>query len=307
MSGENESAMEQAVQAFINYIHRTKGASENTEVSYHRDLSKLAGFLQSECGIEEWDAVTSTDLSSYMLYLEKNHYASSSVSRSVASIRAFFRYLSKRGRILSDPSEELKPPHVEKKAPMILSVEEISRLIAAPDPHTRKGMRDRAMLELLYATGMRVSELIGLKADDVNLELDYVICTDRTKERVIPFNSQSEHALREYLENARRSFISGRDEGYLFTNVQGGKMTRQGFWKLLKGYAAQAGITEEITPHTLRHSFATHMIQNGADMKSLQEMLGHSDISTTQMYAQAGLSHMRDVYRKAHPRSRSRA
>lgn len=217
-------------------------------------------------------------------------------------MRAFFRYMAKRGKISEDPSEELKPPHIEKKAPLILSVEEISLLLDAPDRTTMKGARDSAMLELLYATGMRVSELISLRSEDLNLQHGYVICHDRTKERVIPINHSCVKAMENYLDNARDSFISGKDSGVLFMNMQGKMLSRQGFWKMLKGYALEAGIRKDITPHTLRHSFATHMLQNGADMRSLQEMLGHSDIASTQIYADAGLYYMKDVYAKAHPR-----
>ncbi len=294
--------MEQAILAFINYIHRTKGTTENTEVSYRRDLTKLAVYLSEEAGVTEWDRVTATDLNSYMLYMEKNNYAASSVSRSVASMRAFFRYMAKRGKIDGDPADELKPPHIDKKAPMILTVDEINSLLAAPEAQNIKGFRDRAMLELLYASGMRVSELIGLRLTDVNLQHGYVICRDRTKERIIPFSNSCAKALRRYLDGKRDLFVNGRDEGWLFMNMQGKKLSRQGFWKMLKGYAAAAGIEKEITPHTLRHSFATHMLQNGADMRSLQEMLGHSDISSTQIYADVGIAYIKDVYSKAHPR-----
>ena len=294
--------MDKAIPAFINYIKRSKGASANTEVSYQRDLKKLADYLQQEKKIDSWDKVTKTDLNSYMLYLEKSDYAASSVCRSVASLRAFFRYMAKRGMIVSDPSDELKPPKVEKKAPAILSIDEVTRLLEAPKTDTPKGMRDKAMLELMYATGMRVSELLAMKTGDIHLDLSYAICRDRSKERVIPFSSSCAKALHLYLEKARETFVHEKDESYLFMNVQGKKMSRQGFWKVLKNYAEEAGISSEITPHTLRHSFATHMLSNGADLKSLQEMMGHSDISSTQFYVNAGLSYMKDVYAKAHPR-----
>ena len=294
--------MEKAILEFIKFIHRTKGSSANTEAAYRRDLSKLAQYLTEQMGIVSWELVTATDLNSYMLYMEREHYASSSVCRAVASIRAFFRYLLKEKKITDDPSEGIRPPHVEKKAPVILSVEEVERLLAMPDTHTPKGMRDKAMLELLYATGMRVSELIGLTMEDCNLKLGYVICRDRTKERIIPFGASCEHALKTYLSKSRDGFLTDPSVDFLFTNVQGKKMTRQGFWKVLKGYALAAGIAEDITPHTLRHSFAAHMLRNGADLQSLSEMLGHSDLSTTQMYANIGIAHMRDVYNKAHPR-----
>lgn len=276
--------MENAIQDFINYLHRTKKASRNTEVSYRRDLRKMAQFLARE-HVDEVSVITPTQLESYILYMEKENFASSTVSRSVASIRAFFQYLFREGMIMEDISGELHPPRVEKKAPEILSVEEVDLLLEQPDEDTPKGLRDRAMLELLYASGMRVSELVHLQLADINLSLGYVTCKEAGKERNIPFGSVCKKALSRYLNEARESFIGGKDTDVLFTNCSGGTMSRQGFWKVLKGYAASAGITRDIAPHTLRHSFAAHMLQNGADIKSVQEMLGHSDISTTMMYA----------------------
>lgn len=294
--------MENAIYEFTDYLHKTKHSSENTEVSYRRDLKKLAGYLQEVHGITSWADVTATHLNAYMLYMEKQQYAASSVSRNVASVRTFFHYLQKQGVVDGSPADELKPPKAEKKAPEILTVEQVAALLVQPDKKTGKGMRDSAMLELLYATGIRVSELIGLRVGDVNLRLDYINCIDRTKERIIPFGSAAKKALSEYLSDARMTFIAGEDNGFLFTNCQGRPMSRQGFWKILKGYAKDAGITADITPHTLRHSFAVHMIENGADLRSVQEMMGHSDISTTQMYLNMNLSRMRNVYEKAHPR-----
>ena len=295
--------MEEAIQKFIKYLHKTKKASVNTELSYHRDLEKLSDFLTGDLGIDSWGAVTSTDLNSYMLYMEEQNYAASSISRSVASARAFFHYLEKKHLIDENPSDDLKAPRVEKKMPDTLTVREVDRLLAQPNPVTGKGMRDRAMMELLYATGIRVSELINLKVSDINMSMNYIICTDRTKERVVPFGNAARTALSTYISEARSTFPEAEKSDILFTNVSGRKMSRQGFWKLLKGYARSAGIEREITPHTLRHSFATHMIENGADLKSVQEMMGHSDISTTQIYLNMSIGKMRDVYERAHPRS----
>lgn len=293
--------MEEAIQKFIRYFHKNKKSSANTEVSYKRDLEKLMQYLQEELHITSWDQVTATNLNSYMLFLESSKYASSSVSRSVASIRSFYQYMVKKEMVPENPSDELKPPKIEKKAPEILSVEEVSFLLKQPDRTTPKGIRDSAMLELLYATGMRVSELIGLRVSDINMQMNYLTCVDRKKERIIPFSATAKKALSLYLEKARKIFVH-EESDILFTNVSGQPMSRQGFWKVLKGYAAEAGIKADITPHTLRHSFATHMLQNGADLKSLQEMLGHSDISTTQMYLSMSITKIRDVYNKAHPR-----
>ena len=295
--------MEEAIQKFIKYLHKTRKASANTEMSYRRDLEKLYRFLNGEPGITAWENVTTTNLNSYMLYMEEQKYASSSISRSVASIRSFFHYLDKRNLIPDNPADELKPPKVEKKLPDILSVYEVDLLLDQPNRETSKGLRDRAMLELLYATGIRVSELISLRLNDVNLKMNYISCAERAKERAVPFGSAAREALTEYLEKARNTFPMAQESDILFTNVSGRQMSRQGFWKLLKGYAALAGIERDITPHTLRHSFAAHMIENGADLKSVQEMLGHSDISSTQIYVNMNLGKMRDVYERAHPRS----
>lgn len=293
--------MKIAIQEFIDYLHNEKNTSQNTEVSYKRDLKKLEEFL-TEQGVEREEQISAALLNSYVLYLENSRFAPASVSRNVASVRAFFRFLYRKHVIEEDPSEQLKAPKVEKKMPEILSVSEVELLLQQPAAHTSKGMRDRAMLELLYATGMRVSELIHLKVEDVNLNLGYVTCSDGERERIIPFGKICTDALREYLDKARNSLVGEQEVEELFTNCSGKPMSRQGFWKVLKAYAQQAGITRDITPHTLRHSFAAHLIQNGADIKSIQEMLGHSDISTTQMYLNLNVNKMRDVYMNAHPR-----
>lgn len=293
--------MEAAIQDFIDYLNKTKKTSHNTEVSYRRDLKKLVQFLQNH-NVEELSVITSMQLESYILYMEKEKFASSTVSRSVASIRAFFQYLYREGMITKDVSGELKPPKVEKKTPAILSVEEVDRLLEEPDLETDKGIRDRAMMELLYATGMRVSELIHLTIADMNLTLGYVICSEGEKERIIPFGDICRKSVERYLKKARANLLQDNETEILFVNCSGKAMSRQGFWKVIKGYAAGAGIAGDITPHTLRHSFAAHMLQNGADIKSVQEMLGHSDISTTQIYLNLNVNKMRDVYMKAHPR-----
>ena len=217
-------------------------------------------------------------------------------------MRAFFQYLWKEGVIAEDPADNLKPPKVEKRAPEILTIEEVDKLLQQPKLDTPKGIRDSAMLELLYATGMRVSEMLHLQIFDVNLQFGYVVCNENGKERIIPIGIPCKKAMERYLQTARTVFVKDEKETALFTNCSGKAMSRQGFWKMLKGYAQEAGIHRDITPHTLRHSFAVHMLQNGADIRSVQEMLGHSDISTTQVYLSMNINRMRDVYMKAHPR-----
>lgn len=289
------------IEEFIDYLHNTRGTSRNTEVSYERDLRKLETYL-TESGFETEEQVTSTVLNSYVLYMERKNFAASSISRSIASVRAFFQYLTRKYGWKENPAEKLKAPKIEKKLPGILTVEEVDLLLAQPKGNTAKGIRDKAMLELLYATGIRVSELISLKIRDINLKLGYLTCSGGERERVIPFGGAAKQAVSKYMEGAREQLLEGQDSDFLFLNCSGKSMSRQGFWKVLKGYAASAGIQQDITPHTLRHSFAAHLLQNGADLKSVQEMMGHSDISSTQIYMNMNIHKIRDVYMKAHPR-----
>ena len=289
--------MRDEIQEFMTYLRENKKSSANTEASYRRDLQKAAAYF-AEQEITDVRQITATNIRSYLLYLEKRQCASSTVSRNVASLHAFFHYLFRVRKIEEDPSEQLHPPKVEKKAPVILSVDQLDRLMNQPREDTTKGMRDRAMLELLYATGIRVSELISLKVTDVNLPLAYI--SSPSHDRMIPFGDTARQSLQRYLGVARPALIGDNCE-YLFPNCQGHPMSRQGFWKLLKGYAEDAGIREDITPHTLRHSFAAHLIENGADIHTVQQMLGHSDISTTQMYVQMHVQRMRTVYDTCHP------
>lgn len=293
--------MNQDIQNFIQYLHLVKQTSENTEVSYARDLRKMSQFLESQ-GIIAVGEVTATSLNSYILFLEKEGMKPSTISRSIASMKAFYHYLDREHQLRTDPSERLKAPRIEKKMPAILSLEEVTRLLEQPSGNSPKEQRDKAMLELLYATGIRVSELIALKVSDVNLSMEYLVCTDGHKERIIPFGTVAKEALSRYMQEGRKKLIEDDTCEWLFTNCSGQAMSRQGFWKLIKSYGRKAGIEAEITPHMLRHSFAAHLVSNGADLKSVQEMLGHSDISTTQIYTQASQSRIREVYLKAHPR-----
>lgn len=292
--------MEMEIQNFIQYLREEKHASLNTEVSYQRDLRKLAVYI-TEQNIPAMSRVNATNLNSYMLYLEKNGSAPSSISRNIASIKAFYTYMWRQGIIDKDPSENLKAPKLEKKFPDILTIEEVDLLLKQPEGKNAKEIRDKAMLELLYATGIRVSELISLKVSDMNFPLGYVHCMIHDKDRIIPFGNQAKTALEVYMSQARNQLLKGEESEVLFVNCSGKPMSRQGFWKLIKLYGAKAGIAKEITPHTLRHSFAVHLVENGADLRSVQEMLGHSDISTTQMYTNMN-TRLREVYSKAHPR-----
>ncbi len=294
--------MQQKINEFVDYLTNVKRASKNTIASYRRDLMKLNKFL-TDSGCNSIEAVTGTNLNSYILMIEKQGMSTATVSRNIASIKAFFLYMLRQGEISEDPSESLKPPKIEKKAPVILTIDEINLLLEQPSGNSPKEIRDKAMLEVLYATGIRVSELISLKVKDVNLAMNFLQCHDDNKERVIPFTNETKIALENYLQNARDTMCKDNQE-YLFTNCQGAPMTRQGFWKIIKYYSAKAGIKKDITPHTIRHSFAMHLVNNGADLKSVQEMLGHSDISTTQIYLKNNANvKLKEVYDKAHPRA----
>lgn len=271
------------IDSFVTYLEGTKKASRNTVVSYRRDLVQMAGYLEEQ-GIMEPSKVTKTSLNSYIMYLERQGKATTTVSRVLASIKAFFHFELSKGEIRRDPAELIKTPKIEKKPPVILTVEEVDRFLRQPSGNSAKEIRDKAMLELLYATGIRVSELIGLKVKDVNIPVGFITCHDEHKERMIPFGKNARKALDVYLEWAREKLLKGNDSEWLFTNCNGKPMSRQGFWKIVKHYGEMAEIKVDITPHTLRHSFAAHLIGGGADLQAVQTMLGHSDLATTQMY-----------------------
>ncbi len=275
--------METEIRKFIEYMEVEKKASRNTLVSYERDLNQMKGYL-AEKGIAAVGKVTKTALNSYVLFLEKNGKAATTISRVMASMRAFFHYELRQGNIRRDPTELLKTPRIERKAPGILSVEEMRRLLEQPGDAAPKEIRDKAMLELLCATGLRVSELIGLKVEDVNLPIGFVTCRDGERERTVPFGQAARQALTRYMEQSRGQLLKGDERPELFVNCSGNPMSRQGFWKIIKYYGKKAGIKSDITPHTLRHSFAVHLLGGGADIQAVQTMMGHSDPATTQMY-----------------------
>ncbi len=299
--GRVSGYMEKEIKAFIAYLHNVKNTSANTEMSYKRDLEKVQHFM-AERGIHETAAISEQDLEDYVKYLEDNKFAAATVSRNIASLKAFYHYMVQEGIVPKDLSEPLKAPKIEKKIPEIMSPDEVVRLLEQPSGDSPKEVRDKAMLELLYATGIRVTELITLKLSDVNMQMNFILCRDRNKERIIPFGAEAKNALTRYLDGTRAEMLENKSSDVLFANCSGQPMSRQGFWKLIKYYAKKADIKADITPHTLRHSFAAHLVENGADLRSVQEMLGHSDISTTQIYANLNHSHIREVYAKTHPR-----
>lgn len=294
--------MKDFVLKFLDFLEKDKRLSLNTLQSYRRDIEQYITYL-NEIKLQNIANTNKTTVIAYLLHLQKKGRATSTISRNLASIRSFYQYLTKNGVINADPTEELESPKVEKKLPQILSTKEVELLLDQPKCDDLKGFRDKAMLELLYATGIRVSELICLDVSDINLDMGFIKCNKGTRERMIPIGSLSIQAINEYLAKSRNLLIQRNDEKALFVNVNGKRLTRQGFWKIIKIYKNQAKINKDITPHTLRHSFAAHLLENGADLRSIQEMLGHSDISSTQVYAQIAKNRIKEVYKKTHPRA----
>lgn len=293
--------MERQLKFFFNFLENDKKLSDNTLQSYKRDLKQFRKYLE-ESGIH-YNRVKEEDIQNYIKELQEEGKKASSISRCIASIRSFYQFILKNRKIKNDPTANIQSPKIEKRTPSVLTSKEVELLLKQPDNVDLKGIRDKAMLEFAYATGMRVTEIISLNIDDVNLEEAYVICKSGSKQRVIPLGTMSLKALKEYIEDARKILIKSDNEKALFVNINGGRLTRQGFWKIIKYYKEQAHITKDITPHVLRHSFATHLLQNGADLRAIQTMLGHSDISSTQVYMQFQDDGLKDIYRKAHPRA----
>lgn len=293
--------MEETIDQFVSFLRDIKHVSENTAVSYKRDLMKMSGYYVKQ-GIVSPEKVTETSMNTYVLWLEKNGCAPSTILRYIASMKSYFHYLLQMGRVKKDPTMMLKGPVLEKKNPNVLSVETINCLLKQPSGDAVKDIRDKAMLELLYATGMKVSELISLKLEDVNLNLGYVICRDKKKERIVPFGLSAKESINRYLDYSREDLLKGKESDILFLNCSGKKMSRQGFWKIIKRYGELAGIEEEITPQILRHSFAMHLVENGANLQAVQEMMGHSVMATTQIYANMKRTKLSEEYSKAHPR-----
>lgn len=300
MSGMDKM-VRKSIETYVVYLRDVKRTSQNTLMSYQRDLNKMCKFFE-ENGIKKVVQVNEEILNFYVCYLQDNKLANATISRNIAAIKGWYLYMVKEGMVQEDLAAQLKAPKIEKKTPEILQMDEVVKLLEEPKGKNPKEIRDKAMLELLYATGIRVTELITLTTSQLNMQMNYIICNDGNKDRIIPFGLKAREALLDYLEYSRNVMINNPKSDILFVNCSGQSMSRQGFWKLIKYYASKAGITADITPHTLRHSFAAHLVENGADLKSVQEMLGHSDISTTQMYAKLNQNKLRDVYSKAHPR-----
>ena len=293
--------MEKQLKLFFDFLENEKKASNNTLQSYKRDIKQYENYLAQKQ--KSYTEVTAKEMKEYIENLKEIGKKPSTISRNIASIRSFYQYEVKNKTLKEDPTEGIQSPKVEKRVPSILTSNEVSLLLEQPQGTDLKGIRDKAMLEFAYATGMRVTEIISLNVEDVNLEEGYVVCKNGTKQRTIPLGNISLKALKEYVTTARNVLIKKDETKALFVNINGSRLTRQGFWKIIKYYKEQAHISKDITPHVLRHSFATHLLQNGADLKSIQAMLGHSDILSTQVYMQFQDDSLKDIYRKAHPRA----
>jgi len=290
------------IQAYENYLTKVKHASANTISSYMRDIRQFSQWLNMTDGIDVIDA-TQMNIGDYMRYQESQGRSGATISRCLASLKNFYLYLVSSGFLEKTPVTDIHVDRGEKKLPQILTGREIELLLAQPVCVDAKGYRDKAMLEVMYATGMRVTELISLDIDDVNLDLGIIKCNGSKKTRAIPLYPMALRALSIYVREIRDSMIAEPDETALFVNVGGARMSRQGFWKILKHYQETAHIDKEITPHTLRHSFAVHLLENGADVGSLQELMGHCDISSTQLYTQMVNQKLKNVYEKCHPKA----
>ena len=289
--------MEEQLNLFFGFLENEKKVSLNTLQSYKRDLKQFENYLGTIEG--KYNELTNDGIKDYIKHMQEQGKKTSTISRGLAAIRSFYQYETKNKQVEKDPTEGIQSPKIEKRVPSVLTSSEVALLLEQPKNVDLKGTRDKAMLEFAYATGMRVTEIISLNVEDINLETGYATCRNGKKERTVPIGEMSLKALKDYMFNARHTMIKDDNEQALFVNVNGQRLTRQGFWKIIKYYKEQAHIDKDITPHVLRHSFATHLLQNGADLKSIQTMLGHSDILSTQIYMQS----LKNVYKKAHPRA----
>jgi len=299
--------MENQLTTFLDFLSAEKGASNNTIAAYRNDLEQLVEYLKAHGDGSRWEKVNRMLIQDFILDLKQRKYAETTVARKVAAIRSFFSFLSAEGILADNPTEGLASPRVGKMLPKAITPNEVDELLEQPCKRsTPEARRDRAMLELMYATGMRVTELVSLDLENISVDgkNPFVRCTGKgAKERLIPIHEQAAEAVVEYLTEARPLLVRNKNEKALFVNRRGERLTRQGFWLILKGYAKAANLRDDVTPHTLRHSFATHMLRGGMPLRHVQEMLGHANISTTQVYTHLATEHMREAYEKAHPRA----
>lgn len=296
--------MEKFLDEFLYHLTVERGLTENTLVSYRADLSAYIAFLRKR-KVGSLEQADRDSVMAYLFSLQLNGRSSATVSRHMAAMRTFYRFLVREGMLASDPTADLESPKLPQKLPRVLTAEEVDQLLGQPSAGEPAGLRDKAMLELLYATGIRVSELVSLNLEQIHINNGFVRCLGKgEKERIVPIGDVAARCLQEYLDRGRHKLIRpGNNSQSFFVNQHGRRLTRQGFWKIIKKYAAQAGITKEVTPHTIRHSFATHLLENGADIRSVQEMLGHADISTTQIYTHLTRNKLKEIYNRTHPRA----
>ena len=294
--------MHELIDTFMNYLLVERGLSRNTIVSYKDDLMTYSGFLSSN-NVKAPSGIGKEDIIRFMLFQKDKGLSPQSIARRLAAIKVFHRFLVREKIARNDPSSLIDSPRLMKKIPETLLLHEVEALISAPNLRQTQGIRDRAILETLYATGMRISEVSGLKKDDVNLDIGFIRCIGKgNKERVIPLGKEAAKCIMRYINVSRPKFIKNKVSEYLFVNRSGGKISRQSLWKMIKGYAKKARIRKPLKPHTLRHSFATHLLERGADLRSVQEMLGHANISTTQIYTHINRDRLKTVHRQFHPR-----
>lgn len=294
--------MDKLIEEFLSYITVERGMANNTISSYKRDLGKFFGYLKAQ-KIDSVEDVSRQMITSFMLSERDKNMSPNSVSRELACIKSFFKFLVKENKIKEDVANIIESPKLWKKLPSTLSIDEVESLLRGPNIRDWLGIRDRSCLELMYATGMRVSEIVSLKMNDLNMEIGFVKCIGKgSKERIIPFGKKARESILRYMDKSRPRFLKNMTSNILFLTRRGRPMSRQTFWKIIKKYARSAGIRKRITPHSLRHSFATHILERGADLRVVQEMLGHSDISTTQIYTHVTKDRLKSIHQKFHPR-----
>jgi len=294
--------MQDLIEIFLNYLSVEKGVSSNTIESYKNDLIFYQNYLK-EKGIDSFLKVNRQDISDFMLKQKEKNLSASSIYRRLSCLKTFYRFLLREKIISSDPTEAMQSPKLWKKVPDTLNIEEIEKIIAQPNIRTKIGIRDKAILDMMYATGMRVSEVVNLKLEQLNLEMGFLRCIGKgNKERIIPLGKYACNAIKRYIQESRNLLLGKKQSEYLFLNRRGYPISRQGLWKIIKKYARMAGIKKPVRPHIIRHSFATHLLERGADLRSVQEMLGHSDIATTQVYTHINKDYLKMIHKKFHPR-----